>query len=155
MMLKTILMIEDNPTDVLLLKRALARAGMHDVLHSAENATLGGAWLAARVNANEPMPDLILLDLNLPGIDGLEILKRLRSIGDLSSVPMVMYSSSTRAEDMALAKRLTASYYFVKPTRPEDFDQLVEVLKELVSWPDHEGWSARDDLFQVEVGHDH
>lgn len=65
---------------------------------------------------------------------------------------MVMYSSSTRAEDMALAKRLSASYYFVKPTRPEDFDNLVEVLGELVKWPDHGGWTARDDVFEVEAG---
>ncbi len=78
--------------------------------------------------ARAPRPDLILLDLGLPKMDGREVLAKIRSDGDLDSIPVVVMTASTSHEDMLHAQRLNVESYMTKPV---DLDKFIMLVKEL------------------------
>jgi CheY-like chemotaxis protein len=125
-----ILLVEDNPADVQILQRALresalpveflvVRDGQEAVEYLLRHGRHAGdaAWRA---------PSLILLDLNLPRLTGREVLQRLRATPGLRTVPVVVFSTSRRPEDVQEVYDAGANTYIEKP---QDFDRLVEVLQ--------------------------
>ena len=125
---RNILLVEDNPDDEALTLRALSRHNVKAqviVVHDGQEAL---EWLA---DADEP-PALILLDLQLPKIDGLEVLRRLRANPRTAPVPVVILTSSKEDRDRAGGYRGGANSYVQKPV---DFAEFVDAVRQLgVYW---------------------
>jgi CheY-like chemotaxis protein len=116
-----ILLVEDNPGDVVLTREALAAAQVPHELHVARDGVEALAFLQHRhPHTGAPRPDLILLDLNLPRVDGWELLGVLKADAALATIPVVVLTSSEMEEDIARGYRLHASSYIVKPINPDD-----------------------------------
>jgi two-component system, response regulator len=133
MMDKVILLVEDNPDDELLTLRALR---MNNVLNKVVVARDGVEALDYLFGTGEysgrdttVMPQLILLDLKLPKIDGLEVLKRLRTDERTRLLPVVILTSSREQQDMLDGYGLGANSYVRKPVNFEQFVQAIEQLK--------------------------
>ncbi len=124
-----ILLVEDNPGDVRLTKEALEEAKMLNTLNVAKDGIEAMAFLHREgKHANAPRPDLILLDLNLPGKDGREVLAEIKANDHLKSIPVVILTTSETEEDILKSYNLHANCYVVKPI---DLDQFLEVVKTL------------------------
>ena len=116
------LIIEDNDADVLLVREALKRSGMHFQLTHALDGEQAMRWLrSVGEKSTFTHPDLIILDLNIPKLDGWEVLREMRRIGDFERTPVVILSSSTNPEDQARAEKLPAVIYIRKPSTIDDF----------------------------------
>ena len=122
-----ILLVEDNPVDLDLTLRALAKRSLANSVHVARDGEEALAWLP-RWEVNEPWPALILLDLKLPRVDGLEVLRRLKAHSELCAIPVVVLTSSEEDQDIKKAYQLGANSYIVKPV---DFDKFVEVVAQI------------------------
>jgi DNA-binding response OmpR family regulator len=108
-----ILVIEDEPDVATLIKHTLDRGGEVDV-------TIVGTGEAALKATNERVPDLIILDLNLPGFDGLEVCRVLRGRAPLSAVPIVMVTARATESDRVQGLDVGADDYIVKPFSPRE-----------------------------------
>jgi CheY-like chemotaxis protein len=113
-----ITLVEDNPADVLLVKKALQERGIAFELTCFENGEEALKSLS-RQERNEP--DIILLDLNLPMTEGVEVLSRIRSIPELVNVPVAILTSSASPADIHRAKLLGVARYISKPIALDDF----------------------------------
>ncbi len=124
---RPIFLVEDNPMDVDLTKRAFMR---RKVLNPIEIARDGEEALnyIARWEAGEPQPVVILLDLKLPKVDGLEVLERLKSHPTFSLIPVIVMTSSAEDRDIDTAYRKGANSYIVKPV---DFEKFLEVASQI------------------------
>ncbi len=123
---KTILLIEDNPDDVELTRHSLKRNNVECelvVIRDGEGALDYIVFDDERTNV---MPDLILLDLKLPKINGLEVLKHLRRNEDTKLIPVVILSTSGEERDVIESYNLGANSYIKKPI---DFGKFCEVIK--------------------------
>jgi CheY-like chemotaxis protein len=128
-----ILLAEDNPADVYLIREALKEFG---VACSVRTATDGREVLALISADNDAWyPDLIILDLNLPRHDGIEILQTLRSTARMADVPLVVLTSSDSPRDRDTAIELGATRFLRKPSDLEQFLQLGVIFKELLTRP--------------------
>lgn len=119
---RPILLVEDNPVDIDLTRRAFARSqllGPISVAHDGEEA-LG---MILRWDAGERPPSLILLDINLPRVNGIEVLRQLKTHPKYRCIPVIMLSSSSEDRDLADAYALGVNSYIVKPV---DYDRFVE-----------------------------
>jgi len=123
-----ILLVEDNPTDAELTMRALKKNNLANHLMWVKDGTealdfvfCGGAY-AGRSNGN---PKLILLDLKLPKVDGIEVLSRIKSDERTRTIPVVMVTSSAEERDIVESYQLGVNSYLVKPV---DFDQFSETV---------------------------
>jgi two-component system, chemotaxis family, response regulator Rcp1 len=124
-----ILLIEDNPADVRLTMEAFKEAGIANTLTAITNGQDALDFLYRRKKyADAVRPDLILLDLNLPGISGYEVLDELKSDADLRMIPVVVLTSSEAESDIVRSYKLHANCYIVKPV---NFDGLKEVIQTL------------------------
>lgn len=129
-----ILLAEDNPADAYLIREAL---GEHGIVLTLRVATDGKEMLAMlgeespMISAN--LPELIILDLNLPCHDGIEILQKVRATGALKHVPVVILTSSDSPRDRKIATELGATRYLRKPSNLEQFLELGAVFKELLN----------------------
>jgi len=128
----TILLVEDREDDVLFLRRAFKSADLqHSIIHvpDGEEAI---KYLARQAPYNDnvqcPVPDVVVLDLKMPGRDGFEILQWLRDQNALKPAPVVVLTSSERDEDKKRARDLGAGGYYSKPV---DFAKLVGVAKDI------------------------
>jgi CheY-like chemotaxis protein len=130
---KVILLVEDNPDDELLMLRALRKNKITGEVVVARDGVealdylFGEGSYAGRDTS--VMPQLILLDLKLPRIDGLEVLRRLRSDERTRLLPVVILTSSREQQDMLVAYGLGANSYVRKPVNFEQFVRAVEQLK--------------------------
>lgn len=106
-----ILMVEDNPADVRLVREVFAEFG---AAHQLE-AIASGAAALERLRRAEKRPDLILLDLNLPGMHGRELLSTLKSDSELKSIPVIVLTSSRAPADVLDCYERRANSYVVKP----------------------------------------
>jgi len=123
-----ILLAEDRDDDILLIRRAFARAYVSNPLQIVRDGEGAIAYLKGEgqyANRVEyPMPDLLLLDLKMPRVDGFEVLKWIRQQPDLSSLRVIVLTASESIRDVNIAYRLGANSYLVKPL---DFQHFVEM----------------------------
>jgi CheY-like chemotaxis protein len=124
-----ILLAEDNPADIYLIREALK---YHGVEASLKVATDGKDVLEQIRNEGAPLPGLIILDLNLPRHDGIEVLEVVRATPGLSDVPVVVLTSSDSPRDRLNALHLGATRYIRKPSNLNDFLNLGATFKELL-----------------------
>jgi CheY-like chemotaxis protein len=131
---QTILLVEDEEDDIFFMQRALNKACITSPLRVVKNgrdavAYLSGSGVYADRKAY-PLPDLILLDLRLPYILGLDVLRWIRSQPELQSRPVVVLTSSKEKSDVERAYRLGANSYLVKPPDTSSLGQMVKSLSE-------------------------
>lgn len=117
---RPILLVEDNPVDLDLTLRAFARRKLANPIQVARDGQEALDWIP-RWRAGEPMPLVMLLDLKLPRVDGLEVLRRLRQDPVSQTLPVVVLTSSTEDRDVQTAYRLGANSYIAKPVNFEKF----------------------------------
>ena len=126
-----ILMVEDNPGDVRLTREALKGGKVLNQLHVVEDGVAALDFLYQRPpHQNAPRPDLILLDLNLPKMDGREVLARIKSDDSLKVIPVVVLTTSQAEEDVLRAYRLSANCYVTKPVDLHQFNRIVQAVEE-------------------------
>ncbi len=127
-----ILLAEDNPADVYLIRTALAECGVDLPIEVASDGREVLRLLAEDGGQGLREVRLVILDLNLPRHDGIEILQRLRELDQLASVPVVVLTSSDSPRDRILATELGATNFLRKPSRLEEFMALGETFKEIL-----------------------
>ncbi len=118
-----ILLVEDNPGDVKLTQMALENAKVINNLHVVNN---GKEALEFLFSEKQIKPDIVLLDLNLPVIDGREVLKKIKEDSNLKRTPVVILTSSKAEEDIIKTYDLHANCYITKPI---DLEQFLNVIK--------------------------
>jgi chemotaxis family two-component system response regulator Rcp1 len=122
-----ILMVEDNPGDVRLTIEALKEGKVRNNLSTVEDGVEALAFLRREGQyANTPRPDLILLDLNLPKMNGREVLAAIKEDPDLRRIPVVILTVSKAEEDILKTYNLHANCYITKPV---NLDRFLEVVK--------------------------
>ena len=124
---RPILLVEDNPMDVDLTLRAFKRRRVTNVIHVARDGEEALAWIA-RWEAGEPWPAGILLDLKLPKVDGLDVLRQLKEHPTLRVIPVVVLTTSGEGADVMAAYQLGVNSYIVKPVEFEKFMDVSEKL---------------------------
>ena len=124
---KSILLVEDNPDDVRLTQRAFAQSNIANPLTVAPDGAAAMEYLFAAI-AHGTLPALVLLDLKLPRLDGLEVLSRIRAHPKLRHLPVVVLTSSREQCDVLKSYDLGANSYIRKPV---DFDQFTEAVRRL------------------------
>ncbi|MCB1770014.1 MAG: response regulator [Candidatus Competibacteraceae bacterium] len=124
---RSILLVEDNPVDVDLTLRAFARRRLGNPIQVARDGEEALTWLP-RWEAGEPLPVVILLDLKLPRVDGLEVLRQLKAHSICRSVPVVVLTTSGEDRDVQTAYQLGANSYIIKPV---DFHRFLEVVTQI------------------------
>lgn len=124
---RSILLIEDNPMDADLTRRAFASRKPPCVLEVARDGQ-EALDLVARWEGGHPVPSVVLLDINLPKVSGLEVLKQLRSHPRFGRVPVVVLTTSAEDRDVQAAYALGANSYIVKPV---NFDSFIEVVGQI------------------------
>ena len=125
-----ILLGEDNPADVYLIRQALEE---HGIRFNLQVAAHGGEVLDFISGAPLQVPDLIVLDLNLPRYEGLEVLKTVRQTNALSRVPVVILTSSDSPRDRLAASELGADCYIRKPSNLDEFLEIGKTLQGLLT----------------------
>ena len=124
-----ILMVEDNPGDIRLTKEALKEGKIINNLHIARDGVEAMEFLYKEGKyKNAIRPDLVLLDLNLPGKSGHEVLAEIKNNPDLKRIPVIILSISKLEEDILKSYNNYANCYIIKPV---DFNQFVEVVKSI------------------------
>jgi two-component system, chemotaxis family, response regulator Rcp1 len=127
-----ILLIEDNPGDVLLIQEALRTSGTGSRLHVAEDGTEAMAFLRREGGYEaRALPDLIILDLNIPKRDGREVLAEIKSDPEMRRIPVVILTTSDADEDVAQTYDLHANCYITKPV---DFDRFTAIVRLIESF---------------------
>jgi CheY-like chemotaxis protein len=124
---RPILLVEDNPMDLDLTLRAFKRRRVTNVIHVARDGEEALAWLS-RWESGEPWPAVILLDLKLPKVDGLEVLRQLKQHPTLCVIPVVVLTTSEESADVQAAYHLGVNSYIVKPVEFEKFMDVSEKL---------------------------
>lgn len=130
-----LLLAEDLEDDVFLFELALQRKKIGCTVRVASNGRQALDYLSGKgVFADRgayPLPSLVVMDIKMPEMDGLEALKHIRQDGKLSKLPVVIFTSSKRDEDVELAYELGANAYVVKPS---DTNQLAETLETMTKF---------------------
>lgn len=122
-----ILLVEDNPGDVRLTQEAMREVGMSHTLHVARHGAEAMDFLSQCGDfIDAPRPDLVLLDLNLPRLNGREVLKQMKNDPELRRIPVIVFSTSDAQRDVADSYDLHANCYIIKPV---DFDEFLEVVR--------------------------
>jgi len=127
---KIILLVEDNPDDVALARRALQKNKVTCEVRVATDGVAAMQYLRAAVNGEKGavLPAVILLDLKLPLLDGLGVLRQIRAHEQLKRLPVVMLTSSKEPNDLLQSYNLGANSFFRKPV---DFDQFTEAIRQI------------------------
>jgi two-component system, chemotaxis family, response regulator Rcp1 len=126
-----VLLVEDSPGDVRLTREALSEANPAIRLHVATDGTEAIAFLYREgAHASAPRPELILLDLNLPKMDGREVLAQLKSDDKLKSIPIIILTTSEAEADIAKSYQLHANCYLSKPVQLDAFENLVTSIND-------------------------
>jgi two-component system, chemotaxis family, response regulator Rcp1 len=125
-MIKDVLLVEDSPGDVRLTREAFRDIDVSVHLHVAIDGVEAMAFLKREgAYADAPRPDFILLDLNLPKMDGREVLARIKEDESLKTIPTVILTTSDADTDVARSYQLQANCYLTKPVQLDEFEALV------------------------------
>ena len=128
----TVLLAEDNPADQNLTRRALARGVIQCDLRVVSNGEEAMDYLLQREKFKDPAacprPDLILLDLNMPRLDGRQVLERMRADSSLDTIPVVVLTTSRQEEDVVRSYKLGCNSFIQKPIQVQDFVAALEQL---------------------------
>jgi len=129
----SVLYVEDDEVDILLMRRAWQRTGMANPLHVVVDGREAQAYLSGAApyadRAVHPMPGLVLLDLKLPRVTGLELLQWIREQPPIHALRVVILSSSSLPLDIRRATALGADAYWTKPWDPRELEEMVGTLK--------------------------
>ena len=124
-----ILLIEDNPADSHLISKAFEERCPGAKVFVASDGTAGSDFVFRRnLFAEAPRVDLIMLDLNLPGKDGREVLREIKADPNLKTIPILMFTSSASDTDIRTCYEAGANAYFSKPADLEEFMSLIETI---------------------------
>lgn len=124
-----ILLVEDSPGDIRLTQEVLKEGEVHNHLNVVEDGVQALAFLRREAPyTSSPIPDLILLDLNLPRKGGQEVLEAIKEDDHLRRIPVVVLTTSRAEEDVFRAYDLHANCYITKPI---DLDQFIQVIKSI------------------------
>ncbi len=129
-----ILLVEDSIADAKLFGIALDEAGSTSEVMRAEDGDDALHKLTAVVNGDIPRPDVVVLDINLPRVSGIDVLRRIKGDPDLRTMPVVVFSTSRAEVDVAAAYACGASSYVVKPV---DLHRFMDVVRSIESY-----WTA-------------
>jgi two-component system, chemotaxis family, response regulator Rcp1 len=128
-----ILLAEDNDGDVMLVEQALTEHGIDHELYVVKDGDEALEYVAAMGNGDgPPCPDVLLLDLNLPKVDGPQVLERFRKHPACAQTPVIVVTSSDAPKDRQRVKALGANAYFRKPSDLTEFMALGALVKEVV-----------------------
>src|ERR1700689_4203909 len=126
-----VLLVEDSPGDVRLTQEAFRDANKSIHLHVASDGVEAMAFLRREgIHADAPRPELILLDLNLPKMDGREVLARIKEDSSLKTIPTVILTTSDAEVDIAKSYQLQANCYLNKPVQLDAFENLVKSIND-------------------------
>jgi CheY-like chemotaxis protein len=124
-----VLLVEDDPGDVLMTREAFADHKLKNTLHVVDNGADAMAFLRKEgEHASAPTPDLVLLDLNLPRMDGREVLAAIKGDDQLRTIPVVVLTTSEAEEDVLRSYQLHANAYVTKPV---DFERFLDVVRQI------------------------
>jgi CheY-like chemotaxis protein len=136
---QVVLSVDDNDVDGALLERAFKRTSIPARLYRVSEGPQAMAYLAGdgiyRDRDNYPLPDLVLLDLAMPKMSGVEVLKWIRGQNVVKKTRVLIFTSSEKPEDVKAANEIGADGYLLKPTK---FDDLKKLVKQI-----HEEWLAK------------
>jgi two-component system, chemotaxis family, response regulator Rcp1 len=125
-----ILLVEDSPSDANLTIKGFKNAKIANNLYWVEDGETAMKYLQQQGKfADAPCPDLILLDLNLPGMDGREVLTEVKSDPNLKRIPVVILTTSTDEQDILRSYNLNANCYVTKPIDIYQFIQVVQLIQ--------------------------
>ena len=126
-----VLLVEDSPGDVRLTQEAFREANRSIRLHVATDGVEAMAFLRHEGgHVDAPRPDIILLDLNLPRMDGREVLAKIKADDDLKTIPIVILTTSDSETDIVRSYQLHANCYLNKPVQFEEFESLVKSIND-------------------------
>lgn len=127
-----ILLVDDNPGDVRLTVEALKDGDVQNRLHTARDGKEAIAFLRREAAYDDaPRPDLVLLDLNMPGVNGLQVLAEIKQDPVLRSIPVVILTGSQAMDDIVKTYDLDANCYVAKPV---DFEQFILTVKSITDF---------------------
>ncbi|ELY38391.1 response regulator [Natronorubrum tibetense] len=127
----TVLLVEDNPGDVRLIRDAFEQLSTETTIHVATDGDEALEFLTeCRDSDPDSVPDLVLLDLNLPRMTGLEFLETIKDDATLARIPVLVLTSSEAVEDVLDSYELSANAYLTKPTDPDEYAAMVEAVAE-------------------------
>jgi CheY-like chemotaxis protein len=126
-----ILLVEDSPSDIRLTQKVLAQARIANNLHIVRDGVDALAYVrrSEPQYADAPTPDIILLDLNLPRMDGREVLHELKGDPDLRHIPVIVLTTSTEEQDVLRSYELHANSYVSKPIDLNEFFDVVRSIE--------------------------
>src|SRR5476651_2505875 len=128
---KEVLLVEDSPGDVRLTKEAFRDASRAIRLHVVTDGVEAMAFLRKEgAHAYAPRPDIILLDLNLPKMDGREVLAQIKADNGLKTIPTVILTTSEAETDIVKSYQLQANCYLNKPVQLEEFEGVVKSIND-------------------------
>ncbi len=145
-----VLLVEDNDDEIMMVQRMMKRAGLTDVPHvvrdglAALELLLGPRRYPAASSAITDVPDVILLDLGLPKVSGLNVLRRIKDNARVADIPVVVLSGAEDEEMAQVCMDLGASMYIIKPL------SYVQVMNVIVAVQKH--WLAAENFRQFEMG---
>lgn len=126
-----ILLVEDAPGDIRLTFEAFKKATIESRLHAVQDGQEAMDFLEQKgVHTEAPRPDLILMDLNLPKLHGFDLLNWIKANDRFKNIPIVILTASSNEKDIQKAYDLRANCYLLKPSKLEDFFQIIRGVQE-------------------------
>ncbi len=124
-----VLIVEDDAADVALIENAFVEHGVASRLHHVGDGVEALAFLRREEPyAQAPRPDLVLLDLNMPRVDGRQVLEEVKADEDLKSIPVVVFTTSATDSDVLSSYTAHANAYVTKPIDLDDFEQVLKKI---------------------------
>ncbi len=131
---KTIMLVEDDDVDVMNVKRAFKKNNITNPLYIANNGHEALAMLLGEgVEKVKPLPSVILLDINMPKMNGFDFLKQLRSDPDLKAISVFMLTTSNEQQDKLAAYQFNVAGYILKPVEATVFIDTIKLLKDYLT----------------------